>query len=120
MTCKDCYHCENCHLRIALNMDYDETKNKPITEMEKRCEYFKDKSLIVELPCKVEDNFFIINQRFEKGEYTDFFVDKRQVSCFEYDGKNLTVYDFSGMYYNIDNIYFEKSKAEAKLKELKK
>lgn len=53
MTCEDCYHCDICHLRIALNMDYDETKNKPITEMEKRCEYFKDKSLIVELPCKV-------------------------------------------------------------------
>lgn len=62
MTCKDCYHCENCHLRIALNMDYDETKNKPITEMEKRCEYFKDKSLIVELPCKVGKEIYVLNR----------------------------------------------------------
>lgn len=50
MTCKDCYHCDVCHLRISLNMDYDEVKDKPITEMEKRCEYFKDKSRIIELP----------------------------------------------------------------------
>lgn len=73
---------------------------------------------LVELPCKVGDNFFIIAQRFKKGKCTDFFIDERQISCIEYDGKKLIVYDFSGMYYNIDNIYFEKSKAEAKLKEL--
>lgn len=34
-------------------MDYDEVKDKPITEMEKRCEYFKNKSRIIELPYKV-------------------------------------------------------------------
>lgn len=44
MTCKDCYHHDVCHLRISLNMDYDEVKDKPITEMEKRCEYFKNKN----------------------------------------------------------------------------
>lgn len=53
MTCKNCYHCDVCHLRISLNMDYDEVKDKPITEMEKRCEYFKNKSRIIELPYKV-------------------------------------------------------------------
>lgn len=74
----------------------------------------------VKLPCKAGDNFFIIAQRLEKGKYTDFFIDERQISCFEYDGKILTVYDFDGIGFEIDDIYFEKSKAEAKLKELKK
>lgn len=74
---------------------------------------------LVELPCKVGDNFFIIAQRFEKGEYTDFFIDKRQVTHFEYDGKTLMIYDFDGIVFVLDDIYFEKSKAEAKLKELK-
>ena len=110
---EDCIHyefCKNecCELLSQIHRGCEQCKN------------FKDKSLIVELPCKVGDIFFIIAQRFEKGKYTDFFMDERQVSCFEYDGKKLIVYDFSGMYYNIDNIYFEKSKAEAKLKELKK
>jgi hypothetical protein len=34
-------------------MDYDEVKDKPITEIEKRCKYFKNKSRIIELPYKV-------------------------------------------------------------------
>lgn len=122
MTCKDCYHCEACENRFAglkkICVDEPVKHLELNPAVEKCCKTFKDKSRIIELPCKVGDIFFIIAQRFEKGKYTDFFIDERQVSCFEYNEKNLTVYDFSGMYYNIDNIYFEKSKAEAKLKEI--
>ena len=117
MICKDCYHYDVCHLRIALCMDFDKVRNQPITNAEK-CEYFKDKSLIVELPCKVLDNFFIIAQMVERGKYTEYFVDERQVSCFEYDGKNLTVCDFDGINFDIDDVHLDRSKAEAKLKEL--
>jgi hypothetical protein len=70
------------------------------------------------LPCKAGDDFFIIAQRLEKGKYTEYFIDERQVSCFEYDGKNLTVYDFDEIGFDIDDIYLDKSKAEAKLEEL--
>lgn len=122
MTCKDCYHCEACEDRFAglkkICVDEPVKHLELNPAVEKCCKNFKDKSRIIELPCKVGDIFFIIAQRFEKGKYTDFFIDERQISCFEYDGKKLIVYDFSGMYYNIDNIYFEKSKAEAKLKEI--
>ena len=105
MTCKDCIYGKMCLPRVAVGGD-------------KICQYFKDKSLFVELPCKVGDNFFITAQRLEKGKYTEYFIDERQVSCFEYDGKNLTVYDFDGIDFDIDDIYFDKSKAEAKLKDL--
>lgn len=109
MTCKDCIHYDVCNMYdgpyISVHLDHN-------------CEYFKDKSLIVELPCKVGDDFFIIAQRFEKGKYTEHFIDERQVFCFEYNGKKLTVYDFDGIDFDIDNIYFDKSKAESKLKEL--
>lgn len=111
MTCKDCIHYDICHNNFK-NIDL----NEEMTD-EHCCVYFKDKSRIIELPCKVGDDFFIIAQRFEKGKYTEYFIDERQVSCFEYDGKNLTVYDFDGIDFDIDNIYFDKSKAEAKLKE---
>lgn len=82
------------------------------------CPFRNDKAKYIELPCKAGDDFFIIAQRFEKGKYTEYFIDERQVSCFEYDGKNLTVYDFDEIGFDIDDIYLDKSKAEAKLKEL--
>lgn len=54
MKCEDCYHCDICHLRIALNMDYDEVQDKTITNAEK-CDHFKDKSQIIELPMMTTD-----------------------------------------------------------------
>ena len=112
MTCKDCIHYDICHNNFK-NIDL----NEEMTD-DHCCVYFKYKSRIIELPCKAGYDFFIIAQRFEKGKYTEYFIDERQVSCFEYDGKNVTVYDFEGIDFDIDNIYFDKSKAETKLKEL--
>ena len=43
MTCKDCLHCEVCYYH-----DFEE------------CEWFKDKSEWVHLPCKVGDRVFTI------------------------------------------------------------
>lgn len=124
MTCKDCYHYEACKEKFAglYKIPVEEPKKhfELNPKVENRCQQFKDKSLIVELPCKVGDNFFIIAQRFEKGEYTDFFIDKRQVTHFEYDGKTLMIYDFDEIGFVLDEIYFEELEAEAKLKELEK
>ncbi len=129
MTCKDCYHYDVCHIRINSidflpvikgKISMSSIMYKECDDVEKHCLHFKDKSLIVELPCKVGDNFFIIAQRFEKGEYTDFFIDKRQVTHFEYDGKTLMIYDFDEIGFVLDEIYFEELEAEAKLKELEK
>ena len=122
MTCKDCYHYENCHLRIALNMDYDETKNKPITEMEKRCEYFKDKSLIVELPCKVGDKVYYLSikravplmHKIAEAEVLDYNIDRYGI----FDVKIRQLNSNYVFRTSIDKIYFTKSEAEAKLKEL--
>lgn len=57
MTCKDCYHCNACcgHDEEAANREY------PPAE---KCIDFKDKSQIVELPCKVGDTVYYI-----KGGY---------------------------------------------------
>nr|DAF79756.1 MAG TPA: hypothetical protein [Caudoviricetes sp.] len=122
MTCKDCYHYDACKEKFAglkkLCVEKPEKHTELDPQVENRCQQFKDKSLIVELPCKVGDIFFIIAQRFEKGKYTDFFIDERQISCFEYDGKSLTIYDFDEIRFALDDIYFDKSKAEARLKEL--
>lgn len=55
MICKDCCHYDVCCLRILYNMDYD-LLNHINTNAEK-CEHFKDKSRIIELPCKVTNGF---------------------------------------------------------------
>lgn len=52
MTCKDCYFFEACNGRSfdpALQED-DGTYSEGV---EKECHIFKDKSRIIELPCKV-------------------------------------------------------------------
>lgn len=122
MICKDCYHCDVCHLRISLNMDYDEVKDKPITEMEKRCEYFKDKSRIIELPCKVGDEAYYISiKRYSplsykllKAKVINFNINRNGIYVVEL--KTLkSDYTFT---LDIRKAYFDKSEAEAKLKEL--
>lgn len=116
MTCKDCYHYDVCSKKDGTTDYYG--KEIACDDVDEMCKNFKDKSLIVELPCKVGYNFFIIAQSLEKGKYTEYFIDERQVSCFEYDGKKLTVYDFDEIDFDIDDVYLDKSKAEARLKEL--
>lgn len=50
MTCKDCYHYEACKFNNKnLPEEYD-----PI---EWQCDNFKNKSRIIELPCKVTNGF---------------------------------------------------------------
>lgn len=114
MICKDCYHCDVCHLRISLNMDYDEVKDKPITEMEKRCEYFKNKSLIIELPCKVGETLYCVS-------YND------NIQPFVEEYKNINLVNMLTLMTALENpasriilLTGNKNEAEAKLKELEK
>lgn len=103
-------------------MDYDEVKDKPITEMEKRCEYFKDKSRIIELPCKVGDEAYYISiKRYSplsykllKAKVINFNINRNGIYVVEL--KTLkSDYTFT---LDIRKAYFDKSEAEAKLKEL--
>lgn len=65
MTCKNCVHYDVCSKEDGTTNYYGEVIIcKDVDEL---CKYFKDKSRIVELPCKVGDNFFIIDQSLEKG-----------------------------------------------------
>ena len=72
----------------------------------------------ITLPCEVNSVFYIVAQRVEKGKYTSYFVDERQVSCFEYDGKEITIYDYDGIDFSLDDIFFDREKAQAKVNEL--
>ncbi len=67
MTCKDCYHFGVC---------YTESLCLPENEP---CEFFKDKSTIVGLPCKVGEDVFAIECYGGKPLY--IFKDKVQHIC---------------------------------------
>ena len=56
MTCKDCIYYDVCLARVAAGDD-------------KICSYFKDKSRIIELPCKVGDNIFYIHRTVQGNDY---------------------------------------------------
>ena len=51
MTCKDCYHHDACKTWI----NHGETLYSDYTYSTEDCPFYKDKSRIVELPCKVGD-----------------------------------------------------------------
>lgn len=127
MTCKDCYHYDVCHLRIALCMDFDEVRNQPITNAEK-CEYFKDKSLIVELPCNVGKEIYVFNR---ENIPQKMILDEPDIRCHCPKEDNLCMALCDDKKYGIcayrfkndgsdigKKVFRTKEEAEAKLKEL--
>lgn len=101
MTCKDCYiPKELCNIRVVF-----ETKN----DVEKSCSYFKNKSRFIELPCKIGETVHYIT--FWKNEYNYHLI------------TNVTYDILYQLFHEMETGYViymtdDKSKAEAKLKEL--
>ena len=60
--CENCIHCEVCK-RYLMSTDITPEELNKIGKREqtKQCEFFKDKSLIVELLCKVGDDLYWIS-----------------------------------------------------------
>lgn len=121
MTCKDCYHYAICHLEISLSMGTDYVTDKMYDDMEKRCENFKDKSKIIEIPCTVGDEIYCING--------DGSLHKSKVHCLSKGGKfsndwQFHIYDADGdnstvMLRNFGKQWFvNKETAETRAKEL--
>lgn len=118
MTCKDCIHYDVCHLRINSidflpvikgKVSMSSIMYKMCDDVEKRCEYFKDKSQIVKLPCKVGETLYCIS-------YNDNFIK-------EY--KNINLVNILTLMTALENpasrivlLTGNKEEAEAKLKEL--
>lgn len=116
MNCKDCFHndvCEKKHYHYANNKCRND-----IDFVEKVCNFFKDKSKIVELPCKVGDTVYNIYwwkdvQKKCKGKdgktyyrtERQHYVQKSTFDLFDYRNFGKTV-------------FLTKEEAEARLKEL--
>ena len=119
MRCKDCYHNEICPL-------WDDYNDIPYcdgySDFCNNYDHFKDKSLIVELPCKVGDKVYYLSiekavplmHKIEKGGVLGYNIDRYGIFDVKIRQLNSNYVFRTG----IDKIYFTKSKAEAKLKEL--
>lgn len=82
MNCKDCEHYLLCANDIT-NF-YEDFKNK--NDVEERCLYFKDKSTMLELPCKVGDTVYVINRA---GKPQKMILDEPDIRCHCVDEDNL-------------------------------
>lgn len=107
MTCKDCYHYEMCLPRVAVGGN-------------KICQYFKDKSLIVELPCKVGGYVYYVALDFnnvripKKAKVISFGINENGVFDVELEG------EWSTFVLPINKIFFNIHCVEKYLKELNK
>ena len=74
--CENCYHAEICK-------NYPNTGLPPKMRQElvnKGCEHYKDKSLIIELPCRVGDTVYCVG--------TECLADRNGVKCEKWQAEN--------------------------------
>lgn len=105
MTCKDCYHYDVCKF-------YNKNLPEEYDPIEWQCDNFKDKSLIVELPCKIGDKVYKVIRSEHFGNHIQEMT-VRKFGMFAHTNFEMIF----GMENNWD-VFFDKSKAEEKLKEL--
>ena len=81
-TCKDCFHVEACTAFSAII--------HAARDAEKGCEHFKDRSRIIELPCKLGDPVFIIGGKYRHGRFEKWInPSKFRLSDLEKLGKTV-------------------------------
>lgn len=117
MTCEDCYHYDVC--------GFEWCNDNALTF----CKDFKDKSLIVELPCKVGKEIYVLNR---ENIPQRMILDEPDIRCHCAKEDNLCMalcddkkhgicaYRFKNDGSDIgEKVFRTKEEAEAKLKELK-
>lgn len=121
MKCKDCYHNEICPVWDDYN---DIPYNDGYSNFCNNYDHFKDKSLIVELPCKVGDKVYYITikryvpltHKIVEAEVLNYNINGCGICDVEIKPLDLirsfTISD--------DKVFSTKSEAKAKLKELEK
>ena len=115
--CKDCVHVEVCcekNLHVAVGMNIiPRFKYKRI---EQECKNFQDRSLFVELPCKVGDTVYFILRSFD-GKMR---INPEKVCYFTIDANELRIHTTAGYFTERDmndGVFFTRERAEQALKE---
>ncbi len=110
MTCKDCYHCDVCSKKDGMTNFYG--KECACSNVEKLCQYFKNKSRIVELPFIAMIEQYLVNGKFADNIYLQKFNGRYAAVYINKNKWGTPLIDICGKYsYNTEE-------AEARLKEL--
>ena len=105
MTCKDCIHFESCK-------NLYETHGEGLSGDSYVCDFFKDRSRFVELPCKVGDFVYFIEARRVMADIVSkFTIDRCGVMLQRVNGYNLGYTDQLGK-----KIFLTHEEAEQALK----
>lgn len=112
MKCKDCIHFDVCNtiLKNALSCDNNDCSQE--------CQLFKDKSKIIELPCKVGDTVYSIytNHNGEQEIYS-IMIQKIEMTTHGIEFKSMGML---GQIYESDfseTVFLTREEAEQALKE---
>jgi hypothetical protein len=124
MTCKDCYHYEKCYFDALKESHLTGNDYREIVCIDNQiiCKFFKDKSLIIELPCKVGDKVYYLSiksaipltYKIVEGEVLNYNINRYGICGVKI--KQLNSDYIFGI--SIDKIFLTKEEAETKLKEL--
>lgn len=116
MTCKECYHFGLCR----YNSNVSNADNLEI------CDDFKDKSKIIELPCKVGDIVYVIYDKYvTSAKVLAAYIDQAGgMFDLQIKTKNETTTGFKSVIdkdnYTFQTVFLTKAEAEKALEELKK
>lgn len=110
MTCKDCYHYDVCKF-------YNKNLPEEYDPIEWQCDNFKNKSLVVELPYPLRTKVFVI--RSQSSDKNNLYIFEDYITGYIYGKYGLLMtFDYHLSEDNFERVFTDKSKAEAKLKEL--
>ena len=109
--CKDCMKADVCKQKANLDKD-------PIIEMSvEKCEYFKDKSKFIELPCKVGDTAYSIkHNKVDEYYVTSILIYTRTSVTFRLVNKYFTFFDVTRKDFG-KTVFLTKGEAEKALEE---
>ena len=91
-SCKDCVHYEVCKDYVESVLDGLQYNDSQMNGDD--CEFFKDRSRFVELPCKVGDTVFVVEEIAEERKIIKDHVETIGIGYYA-DGVNI--YQFDGI-----------------------
>ena len=114
-TCKDCIHYDVCHAVMTMG---------EIQECaESVCKNFKDNTLVLDLPCDIDAEIFMLKDRYKGKKIVKTDIVKAHIDCFTVGGAKRVIADVcdeEGDFYialGAEDFYLNYDAAEQALKE---
>lgn len=79
-TCKDCYHFDACVDKLGTTKFYDNVI--AANNVEDLCKTFKDASLVLDLPCAIDAEIFMLKDRYKGKKIVKTDIVKAHIVCF--------------------------------------